>query len=483
MSEKRVSDVDLGAEVSLALLARIFGALFGFVGTIVFARVLGPSDYGGFGALVGLVALTRRPISGVMSATTKRYSEEGSARQELIGTQLLATAIVGIAVAAVVIPLAPYLQSYTGIVGSEWLFLLLIVTLPSFGGFQSFLTAIGRVGVQSWIDSVRSITTLIGQIMFVSLGCGAAGMVYGLSLGTAMLIPITHYYLRTYPTWPSLTTVVSVWRFARYKIPSAFLSKAYDRFDILILVWLAGSSIGGQYEVAYKITIPATFIAGAAGAGLMAKVSEAESRGQDSIAGISESAAFAGLFAVPILFGSLAIPQAVVVTLFGASYKEAAPFLIGLAAYRVVQSQSEILVNVASGLDLPEADFRTVAAALPVNIVLGLALFTVIGPVGIVISTVAAELVRYVLLRQFILKRINVTLLPRTVAAQFAAGGIMFLVVDLVDQIVSITSWIDLAPLLMLGGVVYFVILAALSSLFRTRVMNVLNQLVTTYRP
>jgi len=59
-----IKNLNLGRETLGATAAKIVMALAGFVGTIVFARVLGPSTYGGVGLIVTLAGIVDKPIEG-----------------------------------------------------------------------------------------------------------------------------------------------------------------------------------------------------------------------------------------------------------------------------------------------------------------------------------------------------------------------------------------------------------------------------------
>jgi O-antigen/teichoic acid export membrane protein len=477
MSEKQAKDSDLGIEVSKGFVGRVAGAIFGFVGTIVFARLLGPTEFGGFYLLLSLVSISQRPLKGLGGAVQKRFAERGSLRRQLFGLQLISNFVFFALLGLVLVLFRDRLVAYTGLEGSLLFFALLFVVLSTFSTFQNLLTAIGRVGIQTWIDSVRSITTLAGQLLFVSAGYGAAGMAFGLVGGTIVTIPATHYYLRTLPAVPSLETVRSVWSFARYNIPSSFVGHAYDRFDILLLGFLATQAIAGKYEVAYKLTLPAMFIAGIIGSGLGAKVSDFDSRDEEPTRDIVNSLSFGSIFAIPLFFGALAISKPVVVTLYGPEYASASVLLIGLALYRVIQTQAGILSNIVSGIDLPERDFHAAVVALLVNIPLGILLFESMGAIGVVVATIVAEAIRYMLLFHTVSSRISANLLSGTLISQVLSGSLMFLFVEQAHVFIRVRSWIDLVVLVGFGVVVYSLALFAMSGRLRQTVTSIFYRL------
>jgi O-antigen/teichoic acid export membrane protein len=481
MTEKSADDVSLGLEVSKGLVAKLVQGVLGFAGTIVFARVLGPTDFGGFYLLMSVIGIIRRPVSGVTSASQKRFAEVDSPRDEIIGLQAAFNVAYIVVATGGAIVFHDFLRSYTGLSNATVFFVVLASGLMLFSSFQSFLTSIGRVGVQTWIDTVRSVVTFGLQVSLVAIGWGVGGMVFGLVGATVLMIPVTHYYIRVVPSLPSRETVASVWSFARYSLPSTFVGKAYDRFDILLLGFLATPEVAGWYEVSAKLTMPAMFVAGMVSSGLLAKISDLASRGKPMTEDVTNGLAFSSGLSIPIFFGSLAISGPLVVTAYGPAYRQAAPLLIGLALYRVVQTQTDVLVGILQGLDRPDTEMWASLGALAVNIVFGVSLFVAIGPLGVVLATIVAETVRYAYFHQVVSKAVTASLLPRAFFEQVAAGGVMFLAVELANGMVGLSNWQPILALVAFGGVVYFTTLTVISSHFRATAWGIADQILTEY--
>lgn len=480
MSDESARDVSFGLEVGKGFVAKLLQAALGFAGTVIFARALGPTDFGGYYLLLSVIGLAERPIVGFSGATRKRFAESGMPRNEILGLQMMLNTAFIIAMAVGAMLFHGHLRSYTGLSDAGVFFFILITGLTLFTTLQAFLASLGRVGVQTWIDTLRSVLTLGFQLTLVAVGWAVAGMVVGLFFATVLMLPLTYYYLRTLPTLPSRETVSSVWSFARYSIPSTFVGKAYDRFDILLLGLVASPMAAGWYEVAYKLTVPAMFVAGLVSSGLMAKVSDAVSRRESAAEDIKNALAFASTLSIPIFFGALALPRQLVVTAYGPGYEEAAVLLVGLALYRVIQSQTTVLVGLLQGLDRPDVQVRVSAVALAVNVILGIGLYFRIGPLGVVLATVAAETIRYVYFFRSASQEVSVSLFQRAVLEEIVAGTVMYFVVDAVSKAIRIQSWRALSVIVGSGAIVYFVILFTISHHFRSTIRGLIEQIVAT---
>lgn len=470
------SDVSLGGETAKATVAKLLMAVTGFVGTIVFARVLGPATFGGFYLLFGLVKLADRPANGWGIAAKKRFSEVADLDREVVGTVFAVVALWGgIAIVGAVVA-ANRLRSYTGLEEAPVLFVVLLLSVSLYEPLEKVVQARGLVGVATWVDAARSYLTLPLQLGFVLYGFGAAGMAYGLAGASLLVVPALLHYADVLPTVPTRETIRSVWTYAKYSIPSNFFGTVYGRFDVLLLGFMLTPAAAGQYEVAAKLTLPATFVAVTAASGLMSRVSNYHSQDKDVEPDISNTLAFTSILSIPIFFGALAIPEPLIVTFYGGKYTGAAPLLVGLALYQIVRSQTEPLIQSVNGLDMPEVNMRLSFATLAVNVVLGVALVYFVGAVGVVVATVVAESLRYGVLAFLLKRRLpDLTLFPRTLLEQVGMGAVMFVVVAGANRVVAVRSWLDLSALLILGAGVYGLGLLAISDQLRHTIASVLR--------
>ncbi|WP_266075059.1 lipopolysaccharide biosynthesis protein [Haladaptatus caseinilyticus] len=463
MSE--AAGISLSRETLGGTVAQFTMAAVGFAGTVIFARWLGPSAFGGVYLLFAVAKLVDRPMNGWSLAAKKRLSESDALRPPAFGAQLLFN-VAWIAVAAVAVFFAnDALRSYTGLALAPLLLVLLLATESMYETIESLVQGRGRISAATWNDTLRSVVTLPLQIWFVALpGIAAAGMVYGLAVASAVTLPVVALFVSSRPRLPSRAFVRSLADYARYSIPTTVLGTTYDRLDVLLLGLLLGSASAGFYEVAWKLTLPAVFVADVAGRGLMATVSARRAEGGGVGRDVSNTIAYAGVLAFPIFFGSLALSESLVVTVYGPDYRNAALLLVGLAGYRVIRTQSGPLMQAVNGLDRPDVAMRLSAVSVVVNLVLGVVLTLRFGPIGVVVATIIAETCLYLggllFLRQVVSRLAPIS---RPMIEQIGSSLAMFVVVAMTRASFSITSWIDLAVLVSLGGGVYVGILLVVS--------------------
>lgn len=473
-----VGDMDLGVEVSKGTVLKFLQAGLGFVGTIIFAQVLGPTTFGGFYLLLSLVQIVDFPTSGVASAAKKRYSEAEFARSEVVGLLLLFnTMFLGVAIVFVAI-LSPWLVSLTGLKEAPILFVVMFGSMIFFYPFQRLLVADGRLSFSVLNDTVRSVLTLGLQLILVYSGWEASGMAYGWALSTIPPGVYAFYKLTSGVSVPTRSTIRSIWSFARYSTLQSLLGKAYSRYDVLLIGALLTPALAGNYEVAFKLTVPGSYIGTVVGSGLMVKVSDLDSRGEAVSREVTNALAFVSLLAIPIFFGSLALSDELITIVYGAAYSDAAPLLVGLAFYQVTRTQTKIFQRTLNGLDRPETNTKISAATLFLNVSLGAGLAMQIGAIGVVIATVVGELLRYLLSSIAVRRQVSdVTLFSPAFQSQFVAGLGMFGLVWLISAGVEVGIWYELLSLVGLGAAAYFLILIVISGMFRHTAKSILARL------
>lgn len=471
------SEVNLSMEVSKGLVAKVVMAVVGFAGTIIFARVLGPTKFGSYYLLLMIAEILKKPVDGWSAAAKKRYSERSSPKEEIIGVQILLPILLVGFVAIFMYPFEATVIEFTGISRSYLLLIFLFGSLSAYSAFESILEATGQIGRQTGIDTFRSIITLALQGLFVWYGTGTLGMVYGLGLATLISVPLLLWSFEFSIKLPEKKTLYSMLTFAKDSIPYAFVSKAWDRYDIFLIGALMSPPIVGYYEVAYKLVVPATFVSGMIGNLMMSRTSNLKSKSEDIKKDVTNSLSFASLFAVPIFFGALAIPEKLVVTAYGPKYRAAATLLVGLALYQIFNTQSTVFGNILAGLDRHHLNLRISLLSFGVNIILGYLLIFKYGAIGVIIATVVASVIEYSA-GAYLLSVYNIPFSSWTIIYEVLAGFLMYVALVLISRSVGIESWFTLLIVVATGGVIYFTVLFVVSVRIRAVFRSVLRSAI-----
>jgi O-antigen/teichoic acid export membrane protein len=474
-----VRDISFGVEALKGFSAKVLIGVLGFVGSIVFARVLGPAGFGGFYLMISVLRLALRPLGGVHEATKKRVSEADTDSERVFGGLVVATvAIAGGLVAGAFVFAGPF-NAFTGLDDTPLLFAAVLLPLVAFMTGQVMLEGTGRFGTAELVDLVRSVLTLPAQLGLVLLGWGPAGMAAGLGLATALTAPLSLRLLGVGVARPTRETFASLYEYAKFSALTQLLGKARERFDIILIGVLLSQAAAGQYEVAFKLTMPAMFVAQAVGSGLLARTSNADSVGDDVTTDVRNTMAFTSVFAVPMLFGAAAIARPMVVTIYGGEYAPAATLLVWLAAYRVVDTQLSPVAATIAGLDRPELNTVVSGVSLVANVALGVVLAFEFGALGIVVATVVTTAADYLVRLHFLRRLVPSRVFPvQELSLQLLSAAVMGAIVFTLREWFPVRGWLELVILISVGAAVYGLVLTSTSRTIRVTIQEVISDIV-----
>ncbi len=478
---KTPDDVSLGGETAKGTAAKFVTLGVGFVGSIVLARSLGPAAYGGFYALLAIVEIVDRPIRGWATAGKKRASESGADRDQIATALISALAVFLGIISAGALLAGDVLRSYADLSAAVPMFIALLVTTTLYVTIRALVTSRGLIGLATWTNTIRNGTAVPLQILFavpLGFGLGAAGMAYGYAAGTLLVVPMVAYYAKVRPETPTWETVRSLWGYAKYSIPSGFLGRVYSRFDLLLIGALVGPASVGYYEIAYRISLPATFLSTVAASALLPRVSFRATDSKSFTTDVASVLSYSSLLSLPIFFGAVVIANDLVIVLYGTDYTGAGLLLIGIALYRIVKSQSGPLKSVVDGIDRPDYNLRLSAITLLLNVLLGVILILEYGAIGVVVATVIAESFRYLGLCWFLRREVpELRLYSRPILEQAFAAAAMCLLVLAALELTSFSRTVEVGFALVLGAVSYASFLLVGSSYHRSLLQSSVNAL------
>lgn len=474
-----IGDVSFRNQVQLGVLGKFFSLIVSFLGSVLLARLLGPSNYGIFYFWVAIATILDNPITGWATACRKRLTEDNFPSDEALGSAIIALFVSILPVTLFILFAELLLNNKMSINWSPLYISLLFVGSSIFTINLEILKSTRRFGSSSWVSASRDLIRVLAQGVLVIVGFGVSGMVGGMVMANILITPIVVSFIDVRPAVPSLSSVKSIWKFARSSIPTGLLGTALGRVDVLLLGIFATEVYVGNYQVAYNITLPAMFVSGVAASGLMGRVSNLRSRGDEFIHDINDSLSYVSILSIPLLFGAISLGREVLLIIYGHEYTIATPFLIGLSIHRVIVTQDAILRASIDGLNNPSLNLKITSVTFFLNLTFGFLLLKYVGPIGIVIATVGASVTGYLFRLQVLQRTLSgFYLIPRQVVEQIGAALIMFFMVELIKQHIHVRGLQTLASIVLFGGGVYFLVLMLTSELHKDLLVRSLEEFI-----
>lgn len=468
------TSLGIGREALSGVVSNVVMGALGFVGTLVFARVLGSSGLGVYQTALAAAFIFTELSSGVASAVKKRVSEVDTEPAEFLGAGFIVHLLFSVLVFIVFVVVRGPASSYFGSMGVTFGVVAVVVSLGSFQISNRFYAGIGYPARSSWMDTIRSVFTLVFQLGLLWIGFEAFGLIIGLTIGTLITVGLTVFAANVRPTIPTRRTLHRIYDFARWSVPNGLLKNLYSSSDLLIISALASSSAAGFYTVARQLVQPATFVSSSIGNALYVKASGRHSAGREIVQDLLNSVSYAGLIAIPLFFGALAMPNAIPRTVFGGEFAAAGGALIGLGLFQISNVYASQFESVFGSIDRPDTVFRVNIVVTTVHLPLAVGLGYEYALLGVVYATVIAEAIRLLIYQYLSYIEFDRIVLPRPIVEQVLSGATMFVVLTAVLTTVSVRGWIMLLLLVGGGAIVYFATLFAISSHFRLALRNVI---------
>jgi len=468
--------LSIGRETLVALGAKGLNAALGFGGVVIFANVLGDVGLGEYRTVLAAAFVLTQLPAGTATAVKKRVSEVDVPAPEYLGAGLLVHLVFSVLVAVGFLVAGEYTVSYFGSRALAGGVILVVVSLGLFNVTNRFYAGIGYPALSSWVDTARSVLTLLLQVGFLLLGMEAFGLIVGFFAATVLSAVLSVVVAGVLPTRPTRRTFERIYDFARWVIPSSFVGNAYSSADVLLIRWLVGAGPVGVYTVASQLAQPAILFSSSITDALDVKSSGRDSAGLGVRADLKNSISYAGLIAVPMVFGALAIPNALMTTLFGPEFRDAPGLaLVGMTLFQLFKVYGSPLGTVTQATDRPRLNFRVGLAILLLHLPLAVGLGHLFGLLGVIASTVIAEFLRFCVYQIVAHRLFGGVVLTRPMLDQVIAGAIMFGVVELLTlDLVTISGWVWLLVVVGIGAVTYFLALLGVSRHFRVTLGNVL---------
>lgn len=469
--------MSISGEALVGLSSQVVKMGFGFAGFILFARVLGPVGLGGYLVVLAAGRLVSQVADGVADGIQKRVSEANANERELLGTGIIFHVGLIAATAILLVLTEGYLQQYINAPRISLSILSIVATMGAFSIAQQFYQGLGYPGYASWIDTFRSVVTTLSQVVLVlSTDLGSFALVLGICIANGASALVAVGLARTWPAVPRWEIVDSVWQFARWSVPKSVVADGYNRFDVLIIGAWVGNSAAAFYGAGLRLVQPAAFVASSIGLPLLVRTSGRHSRGMDVTNDLKNALSYTTILSIPMFFGALAMPTALVSTVFGTDFSAAGPALIALALYQVVQTFSSPFTSIFEGTDQIDILFKIILVTFVVDILLVLALVGPYGTLGVIGATILADTFRVVVYEILTYRWLGRVVFPRLIILQIFSAVLMGGGVKLVADQINITGWLPLLAVVSLGCVLYAGTLIVLSNDLRKTVTAIASE-------
>lgn len=467
---KRQSLIHLTTNISITTM--------GFLSTVYFARVLGPSILGAYYLLFAYFTIFNLLVDGGFGNATAKRISEGKEQEEFFTASAVLRLGLLIVTAGLLLVFRPFLVDLNSADLVGWLILALCANV--FMGITSGGNyGLGKAGVAQIGNLLHNISRVIIQILAVFFGFQLAGLAGGLVCGLLIGALFNYRYLELQFRRFNRSHLESLFSFSFWIFLAMSGLLVFTSADVIIIGYFMSNADVGIYRIALNLAATGVFVALALQYVLYPKFSRWNEEGNHDLIATSLARAYTYslILALPVWVGGSLLGDKLLTYLYGEAFGSGTGALYILLFVNVVYVFLLVQMMTLNALNHPKDSFRVTAVAVVANIALNVLLIPVLGIIGAAVATLVSVALNaifgYIVLRKYI----PVKLEKRPVLNILTAVAAMALVIGGIRLVIPVVNIWYLIGMTGIGGVVYFVFLLKVDRSIRDELKGIVMQM------
>lgn len=471
----------LGKTAVSHFISQVVVTLAGFAATWLIAYILGADGLGTYAVIISLGFFWLVIPGNAVSTGMKKRISEREAPGEFLGAGIVLNLVACAALSLLVLAAGELLG---GIVSRDREFMrvlinydieitVLLMATFAYQTANASLQGQKRVATSGWLKALERVVRTGFQVGALVVGFGVVGISLGHAGSLAAVAVVAFGLSKLRPGIPSLAEVRSLAKYAKYAWMGALQGRVFGWMDTIFLSFFVGVALIGIYEAAWGIASMLAIASSSISQTLFPEVSELSTEdGYNQIRHyLDEALAFSGVLVIPGLLGAVVIGDRVL-RFYRPEFDQGTTVLIVLIAAYLADTFAAQFTNVINGVDRPDAAFRVNIVFVVCNIILNMVLIWRIGWTGAAVATAVSSAIRALVGYRVLGAIVGPVSIPvRTIGTQVVAAVCMATVVQPVSTMVP-RGRPGTLLLAGFGGVVYTVVLIAVSRRVRSKALS-----------
>jgi O-antigen/teichoic acid export membrane protein len=403
---------------------------------------------------------------GINPAIKKRLSEGKSDRHVFAGAAL--QSVLFLLVTGGILVFKSQFNAYVGADVTEYVVLLLLTT-NLLNIVRHVLEGKNLVHISGFLKPSDTILRNLSQVMVVFFGFGLTGMLVGYAVGSFVAGLLGLWFVSLKVKRPTSEEFEGIVSYAKYAWLGGIRSRVFSWIDVTVLGLFVSSTLVGVYQVAWLVGSFFAMFGTAISRTLFPVISNLSTNDSYERVGelMTSSLSFSGLFLIPGFVGAFLLGD-LVLTLYGAEFSQGTEILTILIVAHFLYTFQRQFSSALNAVNRPDLAFRVNGSFVGINVVLNFVFISQIGWVGAALASLLSACICLVL--GFIMMRRIVTFSLEEpcieILKQLTAAAAMGVVVYFLRQQLG-DALVPLIVMVTSGGMVYFLVLLAISGRFR----------------
>lgn len=458
--ELKSTKIDMWHESLGTSIPSFFGVLSDVAHVFILVRFLSQEQVGLFFICYAFLYLFSQIARGFGIAIRKRTSEINNGQSEYLWSGFLLI-IPTLFVIFIVFWLSqPILAEFVSIIIPRSVLVAFYLATLGFSVLEFSRYYVAGCGKPALAEKLRTgiakTSMPILTVIFLYYGTTVTNALYAVFVayfGTAIIIfGFSNHEL----ILPNKSTIINIITFSKWSLSTSILNDFYHRFDTILLGALVGTVAVSNYDASLRIAFLSTTFAVGISKTSNVKMSGMVELERDISKIASQTIVASSVLILPLLLISLFNAEYLLQVAFGPDYTGAKWYLILLVVVQLFQGYRLQFESIFNSYDTPSYTTRTSLYSVVVNVITAPFLVVYFGGLGVLYSTIIAEVVRVVSYESQIKSVMGDYLIPKSALLQYVLFGVLYGALELLHMGFNISDRVSLILSVFVATVIFY---------------------------
>lgn len=458
--ELKSTKIDMWHESLGTSIPSFFGVLSDVAHVFILVRFLSQEQVGLFFICYAFLYLFSQIARGFGIAIRKRTSEINNGQSEYLWSGFLLI-IPTLFVIFIVFWLSqPILAEFVSIIIPRSVLVAFYLATLGFSVLEFSRYYVAGCGKPALAEKLRTgiakTSMPILTVIFLYYGTTVTNALYAVFVayfGTAIIIfGFSNHEL----ILPNKSTIINIITFSKWSLSTSILNDFYHRFDTILLGALVGTVAVSNYDASFRIAFLSTTFAVGISKTSNVKMSGMVELERDISKIASQTIVASSVLILPLLLISLFNAEYLLQVAFGPDYTGAKWYLILLVVVQLFQGYRLQFESIFNSYDTPSYTTRTSLYSVVVNVITAPFLVVYFGGLGVLYSTIIAEVVRVVSYESQIKSVMGDYLIPKSALLQYVLFGVLYGALELLHMGFNISDRVSLILSVFVATVIFY---------------------------
>ncbi|KKS82165.1 MAG: Membrane protein involved in the export of O-antigen and teichoic acid [Candidatus Wolfebacteria bacterium GW2011_GWC1_43_10] len=449
------------------------------------ARVIGATEFGAFNYALSIAAFfTIFADFGINAVITREAASDKSKQERYFSTALVLKILLGIIIGIILVIVYPLLassitssQADANLVATLVPLMILVVLFDTLRDFGASLSrAWEKMEIESFVQIFTNLVIVIAGFIAISQIPSGRSLALGYIIGTgvgmiAAFIPFRHYFKNPFKDF-SFSFIKEIfkssWVFGMMGLVGAIMLNT----DSIMIGWLSDIKDVGYYSAGQRITQLIYIIPGLVATAFFPSLAKSY-QDKEKFSYLSKQEIYALiLLAAPLSLGGIILSKSIISLLYGSEYLPGATAFLLMNLTYLPSFVATVLGNAVFAIRKEKVLLKYVILATLGNIFFNLLFVPKWGIAGAALSTVINQIIGLIYLHLSLAKEADVV-------PKFSWNKILLPLLIMGAVVYLLNSiQVNIIITLLIGGLVYFLLLALLKEEFVWKIIKSAKKLI-----